>query len=118
MVGWSRHNTEADSRRRHYRQWFDSLSIEQQEKIRLDKETQQKKDGPKIIALLAIGFLTLLSWPILATWHAHKRWEAEWNAGRVISQNIQQICKEVEYCAPCSPIHHWHKKVFCEQNKK
>ena len=118
MVGWSRRNAESSARARRYRQWFDSLPPEEQERIRREEAERWKKNKPKVIVLMIAGFLLMfVGWPMLAMWHAQERWKAEWNAGRIVSQDSKKICKEVEYCAPCSPIHHWHKEVICQDRK-
>lgn len=114
MVGWSRRNAEDRARQRRYEEWFNSLTPEKQEEIRRKNAEEWKKNKPKVIFALILGFFTMfVLWPLAAMWHAQKRWDAEWDAGRIVSQDSKQTCKEVEYCAPCSPIHHWHKEVFC-----
>ena len=119
MVGWSRRNAESDREARKarakYKAWFDSLTPEKQEEERQRQAEIERKEKSKLIVTLILAFLLMfVGWPLVAIQLGKMRWQAEWDAGRVVSQDTKQVCKEVEYCAPCSPIHHWHKKVFCE----
>lgn len=119
MVGWSRRNAEDAARRRRYNEWFNSLSPDKQEEIRRKNAEEWKKNKPFfIIVMIASLLLVFVGLPMLGMWRAQERWKAEWNAGRIVSQDKNQTCKEVEYCAPCSPIHHWHKEVVCEPVKR
>lgn len=115
MVGWSRRSAESSASSRRHREWFNSLPPEEQEKIRQEEAERYKRNRPGLIAALIFGFLVMfVGWPLAAYQMANMRWKAQWDGGKLISNDGKTICKEVEYCAPCSPIHHWHKKVFCE----
>lgn len=110
----ARQSEEDAARARRYRKWFNSLPPEEQERITREEEIRWKKDKPKVIALMIVGFLTLIiGLPMIA----HMRRKAEWDSGKLISNDGKTTCKEVEYCSPCAPIHHWHKKIFCEPNE-
>lgn len=98
-----------------YKVWFNSLTpAEKNAEIAL-KAKEEKKQKREMVALLIFAFLLLfVGWPLVAMQMSRARWQSEWNRGKFISEDAKQICKEVEYCAPCSPLHHWHKDVFCE----
>jgi hypothetical protein len=114
MVGWSRRRAEDDERERRYRRWFNSLPPEEQEKIKRENAERWKRERPGFIVIMILTFLMMfVGWPLAAMHLSRMRWQRFWDNGKIVSQDAKQICKEVEYCAPCSPIHHWHKKVFC-----
>lgn len=116
MVGWSRRADESAAKQRRYNAWFDTLPPDEQNKIRLEEAERWKHDKPKLIVTMILGFLVaFVLWPLAAYWMSLERSKTQWDIGKVISSDSQQICKEIEYCAPCSPIHHWHKQVFCKQ---
>jgi len=115
MVGWSRRNAEDAARARRRREWFNSLPQDEQDRITREEEERWQKEKPGTIALIIFALLSLfVGWPLAAIHLGKMRWQAEWDSGKIVSQDAKQVCKEVEYCSPCSPIHHWHKKVFCE----
>jgi hypothetical protein len=91
------------------------LPPEEQERINLEEAERWKRDKPGLIVAVVLGLVTLfVLWPMAAYWMSKERWPATWNAGRVVSQDSKQICKEVETCSPCVPIADWHKEVICE----
>lgn len=66
MVGWSRRNAENARRRRDYREWFDSLPLEQRQDIEHANAENWKKDKPVLITLLIITFV-LSMLPVIVT---------------------------------------------------
>lgn len=122
MVGWSRRNAESAraSRRaaERYDAWFKGLTPEEQAKETIRREQQDKKDVRSIKITLAFAFIFLfVIFPLVMTYRNKAIWKSWWDNGRVVSNDGKTICKEIEYCAPCAPIHHWQKGVFCEPVK-
>ena len=59
MVGWSRRNAEDAARRKRYTAWFNAQPVEAQEEIIRKEEERWKRDKPKFIALMILGFVTV-----------------------------------------------------------
>lgn len=116
MVGWSSRNRrrpsqhEIDEHARKYDEWYNALSPDEQ----VAEKVKQKKNERTVVILCIVACLfVFVIMPVGAVLIGNVRREETWKAAKVVSQDAKTICKEIEYCAPCAPIHHWHKEVFC-----
>lgn len=67
MVGWSRRSAESSKRAREYREWFDSLSKEEQvdELVRQDRERMSDAEFARVmlgLSLLGLGLVLSFSY--------------------------------------------------------